>query len=305
MIFTQPAEWSQPRIDGAFVDRQRAASIAKWKSILDQGTRIEVPETIVNNAARSLVVGTDAIRAGDQLNYSASNQYARQYSNESGDTTRSMLLWGQKQIARNSIKPLFVYRRPGIELHDGAFKLELLADYYFVTRDAALIQELRPLWQREIDLILNSRDPATGLLPKEAYCSDIRTPVRSLNTNANCWRGLRDMALVLEENGDHAQAAKLAAIVPEYRKEILSAMDKAIVRRSVEPNWVPVALDGEEPPAKPITATRLGSYWNLVVPCVLGSGIFPIDSPPADAIIHTIQRNGGLCMGLTRDSVRA
>ena len=124
----------------AFFDHQRAASIAKWKAILDQGTQIEVPETVVNNAARSLVIGTDAIRAGDQLNYSASNQYARQYSNESGDTMRSMLLWGQTQIARNSIKPLFVYRRPGIELHDGAFKLELLADYYFVTRDAALIQ---------------------------------------------------------------------------------------------------------------------------------------------------------------------
>jgi hypothetical protein len=44
----------------------------------------------------------------------------------------------------------------------------------------------------------------------------------------------------------------------------------------------------------------MGSYWNLVVPCVLGSGIFPVDSPAADAIIHTIQQNGGLCMGLTR-----
>ncbi len=305
MIFTQPAEWSQPRIDAAFADRQRSACAAKWKAILDQGTQIEVPEPVVNNAARSLVIANDAIRAGDQLNYSASNQYARQYSNESGDTMRSMLLWGQTQIARNSIKPLFVYRRPGIELHDGAFKLELLADYYFVTRDAALIHELQPLWQREIDLILTSRDPSTGLLPKEAYCSDIRTPVRSLNTNANCWRGLRDMALVLDETGDHAQAAKLTAIATDYRKAILAAMDKAIVR-TVDPNWVPVALDGEEPPAKPITATRMGSYWNLVVPCVLGSGIFPMDSPPADAIIHTIERNGGLCMGLTRvQSARA
>ena len=76
-------------------------------------------------------------------------------------------------------------------------------------------------------------------------------------------------------------------------------MEKAIVR-TVDPPWVPVALDGEEPPANPITSTRMGSYWNLVVPCVLGSGIFPVDSPPADAIIHTIQQNGGLCMGLTR-----
>src|SRR5207248_10106017 len=61
----------------------------------------------------------------------------------------------------------------------------------------------------------------------------------------------------------------------------------------------------EEPISNPITSTRYGSYWNLVIPGVLWSGIFPIDSEPADDIIHYIQRNGGLCMGLTRvQSVR-
>jgi hypothetical protein len=75
--------------------------------------------------------------------------------------------------------------------------------------------------------------------------------------------------------------------------------------RDVDPPFVRIALDGEEPVSNPITSTRYGSYWNLVIPCVLGSGIFPIDSEPADAILHTIQRNGGLCMGLTRvQSVR-
>ncbi len=50
----------------------------------------------------------------------------------------------------------------------------------------------------------------------------------------------------------------------------------------------------------PITSTRLGSYWNLVIPCLLWSGLVPIHSEPTDAIMHYIERNGGLCMGLTR-----
>src|SRR5262249_44905673 len=70
--------------------------------------------------------------------------------------------------------------------------------------------------------------------------------------------------------------------------------------RSVNPPFVPIAMDGEEPVPDPITATRLGSYWNLVVQSLLGSGVFRYDSPTADAIIGYMQSNGGLCMGLIR-----
>ena len=117
------------------------------------GTNVDVPEPIVNNAWRALLIAQHGILAGNQMNYSALNQYACQYANESGDSIRSLMFWGHTGVARRAFKPLFVYRRPGIELHDGAFKLEDLADYYFMTRDADLIRELRPLWQREIDLI--------------------------------------------------------------------------------------------------------------------------------------------------------
>src|SRR5205823_14546031 len=202
----------------------RQACIECWESLLAEGTQVSVPEPVVNNAWRALIIAQHAMLAGDQMNYSAGNQYARQYANESGDSIRSLMFWGHQDVARRAFKPLFVYRRPGIELHNGAFKLEDLADYYFVTRDANLIRELRPLWQREIDLILSSRQP-DGLQPKEAYCSDIRTPVRSLNNNANCWRGLRDMSIVLDEIGEHEQAAKLSAICAEYKKVILAALD--------------------------------------------------------------------------------
>lgn len=295
---------TRPALDAAFFDREERLARDTWQQLLDRGMQVSVPEAIVNNACWALIVQQHEILRGEHMNYSASNQYARKYANESGDSIRSLLLWGHAEVARQALPPLFVYRRPRIELHDAGFKLEDLADYYFVTRDRKLIEEMRPLWQREIDLILSSLDKSTGLLPREKYCSDIETPIISLNNNANCWRGLRDMSLVLGEIGEREQATKLADICSNYRKATLAAMDKWMVR-TVDPPFIPVALEGEEPVHDPITATRLGSYWNLVVPCILWSGLFPIDSEPATAIIRTIQEKGGLCMGLTRvQSVR-
>src|SRR5262249_10301641 len=149
-------------------------------------------------------------------NYSASNQYARKYAHESGEALRSLLVWGHAGDAERTIPPLFIYRRPNIEYHDGAFKLRLLADTYFVTRDKELVRRNRALWQKEIDLILGGREASTGLLPREKYCSDIDTRIHSTNANANCWRGLRDMAVVLEEVGEREQGRRLASVAAEY-----------------------------------------------------------------------------------------
>lgn len=288
----------RPAFDLAAYERQRQMCVRRWDEILATGASVAVPETVVNNAWRSLIVAQYGILAGKQLNYSASNQYARQYANETGDSIRSLTLWGHTQTARDALRPLFVYVRPQAVLHDAAFKLEDLADYYFQTRDASAIEDLRPLWQKEVDLLLSSRQ-ANGLLPKERYCSDIATPINSLNNNANAWRGLRDMSVVLAECGKTDEADKLAKDAAEYRPIILAAMEKSVFR-NVTPAFVPVAMDGEETPPDTITSTRLGSYWNLVVPCVLWSGVFPIDSPPATAIMDYIRTKGGLCMGMVR-----
>jgi hypothetical protein len=299
-IFTRSIDAaSAPAASDEFYRRQRSLCENRWRQLLASGTSIDVPEPYVNNAWRSLIAGTYAIVSGDDLNYSASNQYARKYAHESGEALRSLVIFGHARDAVRMIRPLFVYRRPNIEYHDGAFKLRLLADYYFITRDQELVRDLRPLWQKELDLIIGARDPATGLLPREKYCSDIDTRIRSTNANANAWRGLRDMGLVLDDLGEHEQARHLATMAADYRRTILAAIDRAIVR-SVNPPFVPIALDGEEPVPDPITGTRLGSYWNLVVQSLLGSGVFRHDSPAADAIIRYMQSNGGLCMGLIR-----
>jgi hypothetical protein len=280
-------------------DVARKKCVDAWTALLDRGTVVEVPEEVVNRAWRSLVCGSYALLHGDEIRYSAGNQYAKLYIGEGGDAARSLLLWGQAEDVRRMLVPLFDYTRKGLEFHQGAFKLQMLAHYYWLTRDREFLREERPRINKELNVILNGIEPGSGLLPREKYCGDIDTRVYSLNSNANCWRALRDMQAVMADAGDEKEAARLAPRASAFRRAILSALDRSI-RKDVKPAFVPIALFGEESPYEPLTGSRMGSYWDLMAPYVLGSGVFPADSEPASAIIQYLQHRGGLCMGLIR-----
>ncbi len=330
MVLTKAAP-NAPIASAQVYREQKERAEKYYHDLLARGATFDVPEPIVNNAWRVCLLQNFAMLAGDQMNYSAGNQYARQYAHESGESQRGLILYGHADSARDTFRPLFVYRRPNIEYHDGAFKLIDLAFYYTYTHDDALVNELKQQWQKEIDLLVSSREPleqpgattrstnsndaslendvtggastslrnsATtglhdGLLPREKYCSDIATNVHSLNTNAVAWRGLRDMSILLHD--DH-----LAKVAADYRKTILATLDKAM-NKNVDPPFIPIALGGEEDVHDPITATRIGSYWNLVVQSLIGSGVFPYDSQyTTDVMRSHMQSKGGLCMGMIR-----
>jgi len=50
----------------------------------------------------------------------------------------------------------------------------------------------------------------------------------------------------------------------------------------------------------PICATRLGSYWNLVIPYAFASGFWPEDGKDMDAILGFLRKHGAFLMGLVR-----
>ncbi|MDH7570817.1 MAG: hypothetical protein QHJ73_14650, partial [Armatimonadota bacterium] len=187
-IYSVPREGHPPGpLTARAYDVEKRRCMETWEALLGQGARVEVPEPVVNNAWRSLVVGTWILTKGDRLCYSAGNAYERQYEAECGDAVRALLLWGQE--ARHLIAPLLDYVQPGLESHDAGFKLQLLAHAYWLTRDAALVRNQRARWEKAVAHIVEKREPATGLLPPERYCGDIPTRVYSLNSNANAWRG--------------------------------------------------------------------------------------------------------------------
>jgi hypothetical protein len=209
------------------------------------------------------------------------------------------MLWGFTPDARQMVPPLLDYTNDKLEFHNAGFKLQTLAHYYWLARDAEFIRSNRNRWQKYAALIVEGREPDSGLAPRENYCGDIFTAVYSLNSNAAAWRGLRDFAAVLADIGETAEAQHLTTVADDYRQKILAAVDKC-EGRDAKPPFIPIALSGEEKPYETLTASKLGSYWDLLAPYVIGSGIFGPGSTRERTMLDYLQEHGGILMGMIR-----
>jgi hypothetical protein len=280
-------------------DVNRRNVVDEWGKLLARGMNLEIPEPVVQNAWRANVVGNEMIAVGDRMHYSAGNAYDHLYEGECGDATRALMLFGQTADARRFIGPLLDFPRQDTRFHVAGHKLQLLAHYYLVTRDAAYLKEKEPVWTKVIDLIVDNRKTTrNGLVPPDRYAGDINRPVFSLSSNAACWRGLRDMAVVLRDLRQTERADNLAAITKEYKAAILAAVAKS-ERHETQPPFIPIALLTDEKPFDPLTATRLGSYYDLMAPYVLGSDLFA-GTERETWMIDYLRQHGGLAMGMIR-----
>src|SRR5207248_2593289 len=149
------------------------------------------------NAWKATVLGNFLIAVGDRMHYSAGNLYDHLYEAECGDATRALMLFGHAATARRMVGPLLDFYRQVTRFHVSEHKLQLLAHYYWVTRDAEYIKEKRTVWKGVVDFIITNRQKSNGLLLPDRYAGDIAQDVYALNSNANCWRGLRDLSAVL------------------------------------------------------------------------------------------------------------
>ncbi len=280
-------------------DAERKACAETWTALLARGAKFAIPEPVVQDAWRALVAGQYLIAVGDRMHYSAGNAYDHLYEAECGDAVRSLLLFGHAADARKMVGPLLDFDRQATRFHVAGHKLQLLAHYYWVTQDKDYLRQSRPKWEPVVTFIRNSRKTDTGLLPKDRYAGDINEQVYSLNSNAACWRGLRDMAAVLDDLGERKTAAEWRKEAAEFRRAILAAVDKSEDKAA---RFIPIKLLADERPHDPLTATRTGSYYDLIIPYVLGSGVFGPGDEREAWIIDYLRRHGGLAMGMIRST---
>jgi hypothetical protein len=278
---------------------QRQGCVDTWRNLLAQGMDVQTPEPIVNNAWRHLLCQNFELIKGDSIHYSAGNQYDKLYESEGSDAALALLSWGYEADMRRLMVPLFDFTRKNLECHQAGFKLNNLCRYYWQTRDSAVVADLRPRWQKEAARLADTRTNEFGLCPKGQYCGDISTLVYSLTVDAKGWRALHDLSAVLAETGNAADAKRYADNAAAFRKSTLTAIEKSLSRDTTPP-FVPVALYANEAVHDPITASRIGSYWNIVIGYVIGSGIFAPGSEQEAWIPHYQEQHGGLCMGMLR-----
>jgi hypothetical protein len=101
--------------------------------------------------------------------------------------------------------------------------------------------------------------------------------------------------------GERERAKTLSRAAADFRKALLDAVAKS-VRRDTKPPFIPIALLGDEEAHDPLTATRLGSYYDLMAPYVLGSGVFGPGSERETWMIDYLRQHGGLAMGMIRST---
>lgn len=299
VVLTEPLPGRFPEVSEKVFEAERKACLDCWEALLRRGTQFTIPEPRVQDAWRALVVGNFLIATGNRMNYSAGNAYDHLYEGECGDATRSLMLFGFTPDARRMVGPLLDFNRQATRFHVAGHKLQLLAHYYWVTRDAQYLREKEKVWKPVIEFICTSRRTANGLLPKDNYAGDISQQIYSLNSNANCWRGLRDMAAALADMGEQARANELAREADDFRKAILDAVAKS-EDLSERPPFIPMSLLGDEKPYETLTATRLGSYYDLMAPYILGSEIYGSGSEREGWMVDYLRQHGGIAMGMIR-----
>ncbi len=281
-----------------YADR-RASCRRTWLDLVAQGMNVETPEPYVDKAWRHLLCQNFELIHGDRIHYSSGNQYDKLYESEGSDAALALLVWGFEKDMRQLMVPLFDFLRKDLECHQAGFKLNNLCRYYWQTRDASIVRELRPRWLKEAGRLTETRTNEFDLCPQGQYCGDISTMVYSLTVDAKGWRALHDLSAVLDEAGEKTEARRYAENAAKFRKAVLTAIDKSLSRQTTPP-FVPVALYADEPVHDPITATRIGCYWNIVIGYVIGSGIFPRGSAEESWIPRYQEQHGGLCMGMLR-----
>ena len=147
------------------------------------------------------------------------------------------------------VGPLLDFDRQATRFHVAGHKLQLLADYYWVTRDKDVLKETRPKWEPVVASSATSRKTENGLLPKDNYAGDV---------NSRCTRSTRTPpAGAASRHGRRAGrprreghgARSLRKEADEFRKAILDAVGARA--SDAKEKFVPVALLGDEPAARP------------------------------------------------------
>jgi hypothetical protein len=290
-----------PRADAAAYAAARTRSIAAWKRRLAGGASVEVPEPLVANAMRNLLIQNLQL----SWHYSLGNAYEGFYQSESSAAVLALAEYGFLGDARTALESLLPKAHGySTNLEEGQ-KLAAGAAYALLSGDAAFIRRQTPVYAGyALDLATRraANPDGSGLLDRQRYGSDITERVYGLHQQARAWRGLRDMAYVWDLVGSDRLAARYRTEARSFAKALRAAIARSATTVSSSETFVPVSLlaDPRVSPWDPVTATRPGSYWNLVAPYAWSSGIMPRTGALARSVLEYARRRGSFLLGLVR-----
>jgi hypothetical protein len=275
----------------------RRATAAFWVRRLAEGASVRVPERVVMNAQRAAL----AQNLGLTWRYSVGNPYEQFSFPEGLDAAQIMAEWGYGTVSRAIVRTSLNRRPQPYPNWKKGEKLVAAAVYYRLFRDRDWVADVTPTLRGYVEEFGRHLAASPhGLLGPERYSSDIPDTVWGLHSQAVAWQGMRAMAAVWTETGGDAAATRALGIADRLEPGLRRAVARSQRRLRDGSLFVPVSLLGAERPYGSLTEARLGSYWNLVMPYVLASGLFRPGSAEAEGIFGYMRLHGSRLLGLVR-----
>ncbi|HZQ66445.1 MAG TPA: hypothetical protein VFA66_14610 [Gaiellaceae bacterium] len=268
-----------------------------WNGRLQSAATFETPERRVNDAARSLLI-QNAMLA---WRYSVGNTYEELSNAEMMEVAQVMGAYGFQHVDEAILRTATWRKLSKSANWNMGERLLASARYYALFHDRAYLARHTPTLASYVAR-LGHRLAKNGhrLLPRERFSADIGVRVFGLHSQAVVWNGLREMAAVWSQTGHPGLAARARRIAAQLGAGLRSASRKQASRLKDGTLFVPVRLGDGERPYRRLTATRSGSYWNLVMPYALASGIFRPGSPEARGVLSYLLAHGSRILGLVR-----
>jgi hypothetical protein len=273
----------------------RRRVVQGWRDRLGAGATVRLPDRRVMNALRALLVQQLTLT----WRYSVGNSYEEFSFPEGVDVAEVAAAWGfgdlSAAILRRSLtRPPNPY--PAWKMGE---KLLGSALHYRLVRDPAYVRDATPVLRGYVSRLEHAAEPS-GLLQRERYSSDIPDQVYGLHAQAIVWEGLRLMAGVWDETGEPALARQARALATRLGTSLRTAVRRSQQVLADGSLFVPMKLLDAEPAYTSLTQARGGSYWNLVAPYALQSGLFGPDTPEARGALRYLLHHGARLGGLVR-----
>jgi len=284
-------------VDADTYGRARDALVRRWRSRLDDGAQISVPEPAVQDAVRALLVQELVLG----WRYSIGNAYEELSFPEGPDLASVMGELGFADVDRAILETSLTRSSSGYTSWKAGERLLDSAIYFRTFRDRAYVDRATPALEGFLASLEHAFDrDGHGLLARERYSADIPDAVFGTHAQSVAWAGLRAMGDVWDETGRPALARRahdLAARLEPGLRAAIHASERRLPDGSL---FVPARLLDDEQPYESLVETRLGSYWNLVMPFALSSGIFPAGGTEAQGILRYVLGHGSRLLGLVR-----
>ena len=291
----QPGHLKPFALDAARYAAARASVAAFWRARLAEGAAFDVPETRVMDAERALLVQNLEL----SWRYSIGNPYEEFSFPESIDGAQVMTELGFTQVGRSILRVSLTRRAtpyPGWTMGE---KLLGAAVYERLTGDTGFLGFADAKLAGYVAALGRRQEP-DGLLEPEHFSSDIKDAVQGLHAQAVVWQGLGSIAAVWKRAGHPKLAAQASSIASRLGAALRRAVAHSERRLPDGSLFLPMRLDAGEQPYASVTESREGSYWNLVAPYALASGLFQPGSVQAKGALAYLLLHGSRLLGLVR-----